>query len=337
MIQDNINNIITNTLLVNKDNLDKNVRDIVMQIKKAFDNNKDNIVKTSLIDKKNNNGFVIDFKVIDNIFSNVLKDNIYFGDVTLSMKDDNKKIIYGMQIMDYGNVLVINDGNPYVIVEMILRNIMAGNTLIFSNNGYMYGVNQLLIQIVQSVLEKFNISKYMVQMYICEEFDEILSNYANIDLVLCIGNRNLQNLILEKSKIRTLTSGYECFDLYIEDKSHVEFLDKIIDIGLDIQVYIKDSLDLDYPGAIIVMDNDEAIAQINYNGSRYSSAIFTSSSENASKFIRQVKSTYITVNTSPTIERIIDIKQTDLVREKKIIYPLSFNFDGKMEEIDLNS
>ena len=66
------------------------------------------------------------------------------------------------------------------------------------------------------------------------------------------------------------------------------------------------------------------IAQINYNGSRYSSAIFTTSSENASKFIKEVKSKIVTVNTSPTIERIIDIEQKDLINEKTIIYPFNF-------------
>lgn len=66
------------------------------------------------------------------------------------------------------------------------------------------------------------------------------------------------------------------------------------------------------------------IAQINYNGSRHSSAIFTTSSENASKFIKEVKSKIVTVNTSPTIERIIDIEQKDLINEKTIIYPFNF-------------
>jgi len=68
----------------------------------------------------------------------------------------------------------------------------------------------------------------------------------------------------------------------------------------------------------LVDDIDEAIAQINYNGSRYSSAIFTSSSKNASKFIKQIKSKIITINTSPTIERIIDIKQSDLILKRQL-------------------
>ena len=87
--------------------------------------------------------------------------------------------------------------------------------------------------------------------------------------------------------------------------------------------------------SIIVSDIDEAIAQINYNGNRYSSAIFTSSTENASKFIKQVKSKIVTINISPTIERIIDINQSDLTIEKTIIYPFSFKFDGNNDTIQI--
>ena len=90
-----------------------------------------------------------------------------------------------------------------------------------------------------------------------------------------------------------------------------------------------------YSNSIIVSDIDEAIAQINYNGNRYSSAIFTSSTENASKFIKQVKSKIVTINTSPTIERIIDIKQTDIINEKTIIYPFNFKLDGNRNNIEL--
>ena len=155
----------------------------------------------------------------------------------------------------------------------------------------MLGTNQLIIQIVQSVLEQFNISKYLVQIYLSENFDDILSNFANIDLVVCIGNHSLQRMILSKSKNITIVSGYEHFDLYIEDTKHIDFINKIINTGL--------------------------------------------SKENASKFIKEVKSKIITVNTSPTIERIIDIKQTELVNEKTIIYPFNFHLDGSSQNVKI--
>ena len=335
MQDNNINKIISNALQVNKDILSKDIKSIITQIKKALESNKVAIEQANSIDKKNNNGFILDFNIINNIFSNLENQNILYGDVTLSQKDEEKKIIYGTQIMDYGNVVVITDGNPYTIIEMVIRNIMAGNTTIFSNNSFMFGTNQLLIQIIQSVLEQFNISKYLVQIYVSENFDEVLSNFANIDLVVCIGNHSLQNMILSKSKNKTIVSGYENFDLYIEDTSHIDFLNKIVNTGLNIQLYINSNTKLDHSSAIIVNDVDEAIAQINYNGSKYSSAIFTTSTENASKFVKEVKSKIVTINTSPTIERIIDIKQKDLINEKTIIYPFNFKLDGNSNNVEL--
>lgn len=335
-MQNNIDTTIANALLVNKDMLSQNLKTIINRIRMALENNKGAMEEANKIDIKNNNGFIVDFDIINNIFSNLEKENMLYGDVTLSQKDEDKKIIYGTQIMDYGNVVVINDGNPYTVIEMAVRNIMAGNTTIFSNDGFMFGTNQFLIQIIQSVLEKFNISKYLVQIFIYENIEDILSNYANIDLVVCVGERNLQNIVLSKSKNKTIISGYENFDLYIDDDSHIEFLNSILNTGLNIRLYINSDTKLDYDNAIIVSDIDEAIAQINYNGSRYSSAIFTSSKENASKFIKKVKTKIVTVNTSPTIERIIDIKQKYLVNEKTIIYPFNFELSGNTERISIN-
>ena len=162
------------------------------------------------------------------------------------------------------------------------------------------------------------------------------SNFANIDLVICIGNQELQRLVLNKSKNKTIISGYENFDLYIEDTTHMDFIDKILDSGVSIQLYISSNIKLDYDNVIIVNDIEEAISQINYNGSRYSTAIFTSSNENASKFIKEIKSSIVTINTSPTIERIIDIKQSDLIKEKTIIYPASYKYDGNDTFININ-
>ena len=330
MQENTINEIISNALYIDKSILVKQIKSVIIQIEKSLKDNKETIRQANIIDIKNNNGFNIDFNVIDNIFSNIEKETILYGNVSLSQKDNENKLIYGKEILDCGNVVVINDGNPYIIIEMALRNIMAGNTAIFSNNGFMFGTNQLIIKIIQSVLEQFNISKYLVQIYVSENFDEVLSNFANIDLVVCIGDHNLQSMILKKSRNKTIISGYENFDLYIEDDSNIEFLNKILNLGLNVQVYVNSDIDVNFPNTIIVSDVDEAIAQINYTGNRYSSAIFTSSTQNASKFIKEVKSKIVTINTSPTIERIIDIKQTDLINEKTIIYPFNFSVDGSV-------
>lgn len=326
-MQDNINIIITNALNVDKTLInEKLVIDLIKYIKVALEKNKEAILQTNKIDKNNNNGFILEETIINNIFNLIEKETTTYGKVILSQKDNEKQIIYGKQIMDQGIVLVINDGNPYITLELVLRNLLAGNTILVSNAGFMFGTNQLIIQIIQSVLENFNVSKNLVQIFVSEDFDDVLSNYANIDLVVCVGDHHLQRQIIEKSKIQTIISGYENYDLYVEDKTNLEFIKKIINTGTNIQLYIKRDLNIDTKNAIIVEDIDEAIAQINYNGNRYSSSIFTNDTSSASKFIKEVKSSIVVVNTSPTIERIIDIKQENLYKEKTIIYPNSLKF-----------
>ena len=97
---------------------------------------------------------------------------------------------------------------------------------------------------------------------------------------------------------------------------------------------IKD-LSIDMDDAILVDDIDEAIAQINCTGNRYACSIFTKDAQSASKFIKEVKSSIVVVNTSLTIERIIDIKQESLYKEKTIIYPNSFKFTDTIKFSDM--
>lgn len=331
-----LSDIIKNILTIDKRNLKENIRPMISGLKERLNSNFDLLKEVNNVDISKNNGFKLDLNIINNIFANVLKEPFTYGDVTLSTKDDEKKIIYGKEIFDVGNVIVINEGNFYVTLELLLRNLLAGNTTIFVNYGYMFGSNNFLINEMESILKNYDISQNLFQIYVTEDYDEVLSYNANIDLIVCIGNKFLQNMILRKSKVRTIITGYDNFDLYIESKVNLDFLNEILKTGLNINLYIKDDLNLNHSKAMLVHDINEAISQINYTGNRYSSAIFTSNSLNASKFINEIKSKIITINTSPTIERILDIKQTELMNEKIVIYPLSFNFNNSGVKINLN-
>ena len=90
MQDNNINEIMSNALTVNKDTLSKNIKDIINQIKNVIEANKDNIENASSIDKNNDNGFILNFDIVNNIFSNIEKENTLYGDVTLSQTDDYK-------------------------------------------------------------------------------------------------------------------------------------------------------------------------------------------------------------------------------------------------------
>ena len=328
-MENNLKEIVSKALLVSKDSYSKEVRHVLKTLEEVMIKNKDLLIEASEIDVKNGNGFLIDFSIVSKIFENVEKDTAYFGDVILAKNDEEKKMLYGKEIMDQGVVSVIYDGDFYVLLEMILRNLKAGNSLILLQNSYMMGANQLLVQICQDVLESLCLSRNFIQLFLTDNYEEIFPFSMNIDLVIAIGDRILQNNVLTKSPVKTITSGYNNFDLYIEDLTHIDFLKEIINTNHPLQVYVQKDLDFSTSESIIVDDIDEAIGQIQYTGNRYSVAIFTKDDHHASRFMREVKSKYVVVNTNPMIEQILDIKQEDLVLEKTLIYPFSIEKSKK--------
>ena len=322
-MENNINDIIGKASIANNKKYNsKNIHALLNSIKESILNNKQVFYQANDIDNKNNNGITLDFKIFENIFKLVMKENIKYGDIITSVKDNTNKIMYGKQFSNLGLVAIINDGNPYITLEIILRNILAYNSIIICNTGKSYGLNNLIVEMIKSNLKKYDYSENLVNIYITDDYSKLLNNFASINKVICIGSHDLQQTVVKKSLNPVIVSGYENFELYIESMDNIEFINRIMDTNLNIQLYIKKSVDHDFENSIRVADVDEAIALINYNGSGYSSSIFTNDKNNASNFLHNVKSKIATVNTSPTVERICDIKQQDLMTEKTIIYPI---------------
>ena len=322
-MENKIESVITNSLAINKEKISKEkIKKIIDQLFKSLSNNKDAWMVANEIDIKNSNGFKLDFNVIDQIFKNIEKETIYCGDVIYSERNNEKKFVYGKYLASKGTVLTINEGNTYILLEMILRNLIADNILIINTSGYMYGTNNFLIEVLQTLLENNGYSKNQIQICVSENCEEILKHYTSLDLVVCIGNHNLQRFVQNHCKNELIISGYENFDIYLETTKYVELINNIIKQGVPIQFYINKELNIDIENAIIVDDVEEAVAQMNFNGNRYSAAIFTEDIESASYFVKNVKSKIQTINTSPTIERICDIKEQSLMIEKTIIYPV---------------
>lgn len=330
-MQNSIENIITNSLINNKVELTKEqIITIINQISKALIENKESIIKANEIDVKNNNGFKIDFGTLEQIIKNTNQEQIYYGDTIYSERNNEKKYLYGKYYTSKGTVLLITEGNTNIIFEMILKNIIANNSLIINTNGYMYGTNKLIVEIISTIMEINGYSKNQIQICETETSEEILKHFGAIDLVLCVGNHNLQSFVLKHCQNEIVLSGYENFDIYLETTKYMDFINKIIKQNIPIQFYINNKLNIDIENAILVEDLEEAVAQINFNGSHYSTAIFTEEYDSIQYFVENIKSKIQTINTSPTIEHICDIKTIDLMNEKTIIYPIN-NTTDKLE------
>jgi len=185
----------------------------------------------------------------------------------------------------------------------------------------MKATNELIVILIQRILEAYSIDKNLVQILYTSNIEELLSNITSINKVIAIGNRNFQNKIRKVSKVEVISKGYNYFDLYIEDLANLNFIEKIVQAEENIDIYVKRGLKVPFEDYIEVEDVDEAVAQINFNTSGYSSSIFTDNNQNASVFLREVKTDNVSVNSSPLIQNIVDVDVNLLIAKKNMFYP----------------
>lgn len=329
-MENKLETIVTNTLSIEKVNIKKDkIKNIIDKFYISIINNKEYFIKLNNIDIKNNNGFKLDFNVINKIFKNFENDLNNYNDTIFSYK--NNDYVYGKYLSPRGTVLLITEGNTYILIELILKNLLANNTLIINTNGYMYSVNNLLIEILSTILKNISYSENQIQLYVSESSKEVLNHFTSIDLVICIGNHNLQMFVQNNCKNELIISGYNNFDIYLDTNKYMDLVNNIINQNVNINFYVNKDLNIDIENSIIVNDIEEAIAQINFNGSKYSSTIFTENMDSAKYFIKNVKSKIQTINISPTVERSCDIK--DLMIEKTIIFPIKNNVKFDINDI----
>ena len=327
MEQDSVKNIINNALIANRNNKYNYEKELVSNFAKTIRENIKLFESTDEIDINNKNGFKLDNNLIDKILKK------YEG-VEPLIKSKDKISLMDNQLLSsklytkLGVVLVMFDGNTYTMLEMILLGLLTHNTMIFAYNGYMGGTNGLLINLIQTILEKENLKKEMFQHSITMRSSEFFDNFKSINKTVIIGDNEFINKYVSECTTETIVSGYQNYDIYIDSLKDIDFIKKIIIQKLNVNIYINSSLKIKAENAMFVEDIDEAITYINYNSSKYCSSIFTENNDNASKFIDNINSKYVMVNTSPTIEQSLDISQEDLLKEKNVMIPNIYKFDG---------
>ena len=294
---------------------------------------KEELTDLSQIDEKNTNGYTINFETVDAIKEDVLKLDDQYKKVLSMQKDTKNNFIIGKEQDSIGVICLVSDGNPYVMMEFISKSILTHNAIIIAQNTeYMKATNNLLVKLLQKELSELKIDEKVVQLIYVGEFDELLSSTTSIKKVFVSGNKELSNAIITTSKIPVRRLGYGYYDIYVEDKSNIDLVKSLLKNQASFDIYLNDDIELDFfEDAISVKDVDEAIFQINNLGTNYSSGIFTNDSENGVRFLKEIKSDFVSVNASPFVEKYDLINIKELIKEKTVYYPFAFNSDEKLE------
>lgn len=319
---DNIREILGNATMAYT-NMDINIdgKKVAQNIFKLLDESKESIEKANKIDIKNGNGFKINFDMFQKLKSEINKIEDVYRKV-ISMNKNENNYLEGKQTDNLGTICLVYDGNTYCLLELVLKAILTHNSIIItSESDYMKATNELIVILIKRILEAYNIDKNLVQILYTSRIEELLSNSTSINKVFAIGNKSFQYKIRMLSKVEVTSKGYNYFDLYIEDLTNLTFIKKIVKEEGNIDIYVKSGLKVPFDDYIEVEDIDEAIAQINFNTSGYSSSIFTDNNQNASIFLREVKADNVSVNSSPLIENIVDVDINLLLIRKNMFYP----------------
>lgn len=319
---DNIREILGNATMAYT-NMDANIdgKKVAQNIFELLDEDKESIEKANKIDLKNNNGFKINFDMFQKLNNEINAIEDVYRKV-ISMNKNENNYLEGKQTDNLGTICLVYDGNTYCLLELVLKAILTHNSIIItSESDYMKATNELIVILIQRILDAYNIDKNLVQILYTSRIEELLSNSTSISRVFAIGNKSFQDKIRKVSKVEVISKGYKNFDLYIEDLNNLTFIKKIIKEEDNIDIYVKSGLKVPFEDYIEVEDIDEAIAQINFNTSGYSSSIFTDNNQNASEFLRKVKTDNVSVNSSPLIENIIDVDINVLLAKKNMFYP----------------
>ena len=319
---DNIREVLGNATMAYT-NMDANIngKKVAQSILKLLDENKENIEKANKIDIKNNNGFKINFDMFQKLNNEINAIEEVYRKI-ISMKKNENNYLEGKQIDNLGTICLAYDGNTYCLLDLALKAILAHNSIIItSESDYMKATNELILILIQRMLEAYNIDKNLVQILYTSRIEELLSNSTSINRVFAIGNKNFQDKIRKVSKIEVVCKGYNCYDIYIEDLTNLSFIKKIINENPNIDIYVRSDLNVPFEDYIEVEDLEEAIGQINFNTSGYSSSIFTDNNQNASMFLREIKTDNVSVNSSPLIEDNVNIDINLFLTRKNMFYP----------------
>lgn len=319
---DNIRKVLGNATMAYT-NMDVNIdsKKVVQNIFELLNESKESIEKVNKIDVKNNNGFKINFDMFQKLNNEINATQDVYRKV-ISMNQNENNYLEGKQTDNLGTICLVYAGNTYYLLELVIKAILTHNSIIItSESDYMKATNELIVILIQRILEAYNIDKNVVQILYTSRIEELLSNSTSINKVFAIGNKSFQDRIRKESKVEVISKGYNYFDLYIEDLTNLSFIKKIVKEEENIDIYVKSGLKVPFEDYIEVEDIDEAIGQINFNTSGYSSSIFTDNNQNASMFLRGIKTDNVSVNSSPLIEENIDIDINLLLSRKNMFYP----------------
>lgn len=275
------------------------IKKIFQQIKKEFIGNKTVILKTIALEMQEWDYEIQLEKLLEVIDKYEEKEEIFKKEVESVVCEEYETL------HEIGNVAVIHQNNPYVILALALIGIRTHNTLTFYLTDKLLAINAVLIQIIQKALKREDIINY--QQVVKEE--AFYKEQEQFDCLIYFGNQYEYFTFSKRLCIPSIFENFGEVYVFIDNTSFKDEFLQMDRFAYDYHICVKY-----YKGNL-----EEAIQNINRLGIVKTAVIYTNDKEKAYAFLENVKSEEVYINTNPFIQYEFHFDENKLVYKKRMI------------------
>ena len=277
---------------------EEKVKELLEKIKSELIKKEKTLEKAFTLDEKEWEYKVDLGKLIESISE--IKSEMYLPKFT------KEKIVDGLGKI----VLAAKNQNPYLIFEFVLYSIYTNNNVTVVLENKLLASNKVLLETIKNVLKENKYDENIVSYKEVKSIFDIVDFQDEYDLLYYFGNKEEYLSFIKRIHIDSMFENYGEIDVYVDSNDFKEELLKI-----DKFAYINE-IKINYYNSSLeeakkVMNNKNNINKI--------SVIFTKDTNNAYKFVKDIKSENVYINVNPITNFSFNINQKKLVYTKKII------------------
>ena len=213
-----------------------------------------------------------------------------------------------LKIDGLGNIAVIYNGSPEILLYLSLKALKTHNNIVFFENTNIHKASIYIIDLINSILIQ-NSYTATINIKRAQNFNEIYEYEKNFDKYICIGEIQKFNLLKNNIKKNIIYSAYGTLSLYLDDKNLKDTL-----LQMDEFIYTNNlNLNL-YKDKNV----EDVVNKINEKGEDFCSVIFTKDVKKAYYFCENVNSHKIYINKNPFVNYDFYIDDKNLLKQKEI-------------------
>lgn len=181
--------------------------------------------------------------------------------------------------------IVIYKGDPYITLHVCLQALTLRNKILIVQNNFMYGVNEVLIKIIETVLNDYKITNLITH---CNDYTtkDIFSFKKMFDEIIVIGDTMLYQQLIDDDEINVKFYPYNNICMFSDNKEFEKLQEAIYIYANENQYEMEILYDEDIEDVIDQINSDDFVdIAILLTKNNYNKELFETLIDNKQVFV----------------------------------------------------